>query len=78
MPISCQKCATTTLKARLTWNYTHNVLANVDVGFDGQRAGVHGAHALELLLAAGVELLVHSRVSIYEQLNVGLDLAGDV
>jgi hypothetical protein len=62
----------------LTWNDAHDVVANVDVGFDGQRSGVHWAHALELLLAARVELLVHGGVSIYEQLDIGLDLAGDI
>lgn len=66
------------LSTCLTWNDAHDVLANVDVGFDSQRSGVHWAHALELLLTAGVELLVHGRVSIDEQFDVGLDLAGNV
>lgn len=62
----------------LTWDCAHDFLANIDVGLDCQGPGVHGAHALELLLAARVELLVHGRESVDEQLNVGLDLAGDV
>lgn len=62
----------------LTWNHAHDILADVDVGFDRQGTGVHGTHALELLLAARIELLVEGRVSIDEQLNVGLDPAGNV
>lgn len=65
-------------QGRLTWNCAHDFRADVDVGLDGQGPGVHGAHALELLLAARVELLVHGGESVDEQLDVGLDLAGNV
>ena len=61
-----------------TWNLLYNVFGNSYVGLDNQRPGVHGAHALEVLAAAGVELLVHGRVAIDEQLQLGLDLASDV
>lgn len=61
-----------------TWNLAHEVLADVQVGLDFQRACDHGAHALEFLGAAGIELLVHGRVSVDEQLHVSLDSAGNV
>jgi hypothetical protein len=55
-----------------------DILADVKVGNDGQRSGVHGTHALELLVAARVELLDHGGVAIDEQLELCLDPAIDV
>lgn len=63
---------------RPTWNLAHKFLANVQVGFNSQRSGVHGAHALEFFVATRVQLLVHGRISVDEQLHFGLDLAGNV
>lgn len=63
---------------RQTWDLAEKVLADIQVGADSERSGVHWAHALQFLIAAGVELLVHGSVAIDDELQLGGDLAGDV
>ena len=66
------------LEIVLTRQLVDDVLTDVQVGFDSERPRVHGAHAFQLFLATRIKLLRHGRVAVDQQLQVGLDIAGDV
>ena len=61
----------------LTWELVDDILADIDVGLDGEWSWEHGAQAVELLLVFGgtrVELLGYGGIAIDEEFELGHDV----